>query len=98
MENEGVWADVINAKRICREAVVPIEQKAGFLGTDAPAPRGLSRLPGAWRLPKWPVVSELSRNLCRMWDRWSMCICVSDRVRFQRKECPGVWSAAVLFS
>ena len=34
----GVWADVINAKRICRDAVVPLEQKAGFFGTDAPAP------------------------------------------------------------
>ena len=28
----GVWADVINAKRICRDAVVPLEQKSGFFG------------------------------------------------------------------
>ena len=51
----GVWADVINAKRFCRDAVVPIEQKAGLVGTDAPAPRGLSRLPGAWRSSLWLV-------------------------------------------
>ena len=51
--------------------------------SGAPAPRGLSRLPGAWRLPKWPVLDELSRKLCRVWDRWSTCICASDRVRFK---------------
>ena len=50
--------------------------------SGAPAPRGLSRLRGGWWLPKWPVLDELS-NLCRVWDRWSMCLCASDRVRFK---------------
>ena len=36
-------ADGINAKRICRDAVVPIEQKTGMLGSDAPGRRGLCR-------------------------------------------------------
>ena len=48
-----------------------------------PAPGGLSRLPGAWRLPMWPVLEELSKKLCHVWDRWSMCLDVSDRVRFK---------------
>ena len=79
----GVWADVINAKRVCRDVVVPIEQRNGMLGSDVPGPSGLCRLPGAWRLPKWPVVNELSRKLCRVSDRCSKCLCVSDRVRFK---------------
>ena len=62
----GVWADVINAKRICHGAVVLIEQKTRMMGSDAPGPRGLCRLPGAWRLPKWQVVNDLSRKLCRV--------------------------------
>ena len=91
----GVWADVVNAKRICRDAVVPFEQKTRMLGSDAPGPRGLCRLPGAWRLPKWPVVNELSRKLCRVWDRWSKCLCVADRVRLKGRlrlsvECPAI--------
>ena len=49
--------------------------------SGAPATRGLNRLPGAWRLPKWPVLDELSKKLCRVWDRWSMCLGASDRVR-----------------
>ena len=79
----GVWADIINAKRICRDAVVQIDQRTGMGDSGAPAPRGLSRLPGAWRLPKWPVLDELSRKLCRVWDRWSMCLGASDRVCFK---------------
>ena len=79
----GVWADCVNAKRTCRDAVVQIDQRAGVGDLSAPAPMGLSRLPGAWRLKKWPVPEELSRKLCRLWDRWSMCLGASDRVRFK---------------
>ena len=79
-----VWADIINAKRICRDAVVQIDQRTGMGDSGAPVTRGLSRLPEAWRLPKWPALDELSKKLCRVWDRWSMCLGASDRVRFKR--------------
>ena len=79
----GVWADIINAKRICRDAVIQIDQRNGMGDSGALAPRGLSRLPGDWRLPKWPMLDELSKKLCRVWDRWSMCLGASDRVRFK---------------
>ena len=80
----GVWADIINAKRICRDAVVQIDQRTAMGDSGAPVTRGLSRLPGAWRLPKWPALDELSKKLCLVWDRWSMCLGASDRVRFKR--------------
>ena len=57
-----------------------------MVGSDAPGPRGLCRLPGAWRLPKWPEVNDLSRQLCRVWDRRSKCLCVLDGVRFKGRD------------
>ena len=47
----GVWADVINAKKICRGAVVPIDRKSMALGADPPGPRvsADSRVPGDFR-------------------------------------------------
>ena len=77
----GVWSDLINAKRICRDAVVHVDQRGLLKDSGVPAPEGLNRLPGAWRLPVWPVVDKLLRKLCNVWDRWSMCLEVSDQVR-----------------
>ena len=79
----GVWSDLINAKRICRDAVVHVDQKGLLKDSGVPAPEGLNRLPGAWRLPVWPVVDKLLRKLCNVWDRWSMCLEVSDLVRLK---------------
>ena len=78
----GVWSDLINAKKICREAVVQVGQRE-LRDSGVPAPMGLNRLPGAWRLPVWPVVDKLVKKLCKVWDRWSMCIGASDQVRFK---------------
>ena len=93
----GVWSNLINAKRICRDAVVHIDQRNELKDSGVPAPEGLSRLPGAWRLPMWPVLDKLSKKLCNVWDRWSMCLDVSDRVRFKGPECTPVWSLTILF-
>ena len=66
-EKRGVWADVIHGKRICRDAVVSIERKPGSWARMRLDPGDCAGFPGAWRLPKWPVVNELSRTLCRVW-------------------------------
>ena len=79
----GVWSDLINAKKICRDAVVHVDQRDELKDSGVPAPEGLSRLPGAWRLLVWPVVDKLLKKLCNVWDRWSMCLEVSDQVRFK---------------
>ena len=61
-------------------------------------PRGaLNRLPGAWRLPVWPVLDKLSKKLCHVWDRWSMCLGVSDRVRFKGRNALQSGLIAILF-
>ena len=78
-----VWADFVNAKRICRDAVVQIDKRNEMRDSGVPAPEGLIRLPGTWRLPMWLMLKKLSKKLCHVWDRWSMCLDVSDRVRFQ---------------
>ena len=79
----GVWADFVNAQRICRDALVQIGQSSGMRDSGVPALGGPSRLPGAWPLPMWPVLEELSKKLCHVWDRWSMCLDVSDRMRIK---------------
>ena len=48
-----------------------------------PAPEGLNRLPGALRLPVWPVVDKLVKKLCRVWDRWSNVSRLPIKVRFK---------------
>ena len=78
----GVWSDLINAKKICRDAVVQVD-RSELEDSGVPAPKGLNRLPGAWRLPVWPVVDKLVKKLCKVWDRWSICLGASDQVRFK---------------
>ena len=78
----GVWSDLINAKRICRDAVMQVDQRE-LRDSGVSPPEGLGRLPGAWRLPVWPVVDRLLKKLSNVWDRWSMCLEVSDQVRFK---------------
>ena len=63
-----------------------LNRKLGCWALMRLAPSGLCRLLGAWRHPKWPVVNELSRKLCRVSDRWSKCLCVADRVRFKERD------------
>ena len=93
----GVWSDLINAKRICRDAVVHIDQRNELKGSGVPAPEGLSRLPVAWRLPVWPVVDKLLKKLCNVWDRLvnvSRCFRSS---ALQRSGCTPVLCLAILF-
>ena len=93
-------------REFCRDAVVHVDQRDELKESGVPAPEGLSRLPGAWRLPVWPVVDKLVKKLCNVWDRWSMCLEVSDQVRFKGRnalqsgllrscfpDAPSEWSA-----
>ena len=73
----GVWSDLIS------DAVVHVDQRDELKDSGVPAPEGLSRLPGAWRLPVWPVVDKLLKKLYNVWDCWSMCLEVSYQVRFK---------------
>ena len=48
----GVWADVINSKRICRDAVVPIEQKTRMLGLSCALAQGPVQAPWCLATPE----------------------------------------------
>ena len=43
-----------------------------------------SRVPGDFSI--WPVLKDVSKKLCRVWDHWLLRLCVSDRVRFNGRE------------
>ena len=93
----GVWADFVNAKRICRDAVVPIDQRNAMRDSDVPAPGGLSRLPGALAASDvacaGTIVEETVPCVGSLVDV-SRCLRSS---AFQRSECTPVWFFAVLF-
>ena len=94
----GVWSDLINAKRICRDAVVHVDQRDELKDSGVPAPEGLSRLPGAMAASGVACGGQTDEEIVQ---------CVGSLVdvsrgfqssAFQRSECTPVWSPAILFS
>ena len=93
----GVWADLINAKRICRDALVQIDQRAGMGNSGAPAPRGLSRLRGLGGFRSGLCLMNCRGN-CAVCGIDGQCVSVAPIACVAKVEMRSVWSVVVRFS
>ena len=90
----GVWSDLINAKRICRDAVVQIDQRRGTLVCQPRGPEQTSKgLAASDVACAGQTVEEPLPCVGSLVDV-SRCFRSS---ALPRSECTPVWSVAVLF-
>ena len=87
----GFWSDLINAKKICRDAVIQVDQRELKDSGPEQAARGLAASGVACG---GQTVEEIVQGVGSLVD-------MSRGFRssaFQRSECTPVWPLAILFS